>query len=207
MEKLKIIDKWSDVTLAQYLQIIDIANEEGDEIEKDVKIISVLYGLDEKSIWDMAVEEVNKIKSSLAFISTPPKGDKKKYTTLKLGEEKYNVCTDLNKFSYAQYVDFQTYYKKENNIVEVLSVIVVPDGKKYGEYNIEEVREKLKALDVQTAVGICTFFFNCLTELVRSTLKYLEQKMKMMKTLTKGEKKKELQKIEAQMQAMKVIIG
>ena len=136
MEKLKIIDKWSDVTLAQYLQIIDIANDEGDEIEKDVRLISVLYGLDEKSIWDMAVEEVNKIKSSLTFISTPPKGGKKKYTTLNLGDEKYNVCTDLNKFSYAQYVDFQTYYKKENNIVEVLSVIVVPDGKKYGEYDI-----------------------------------------------------------------------
>ena len=203
----KIINKWSDVTLTQYLQIIDIANEEGDEIEKDVKIISVLYGLDEKSIWDMEVEEVNKIRTSLAFISTPPKGDKNKYTTLKLGDQKYNVCTDLNKFSYAQYVDFQTYYKKENNIVEVLSTIIVPDGYKYGEYDIEAVRKKIKTLDVQTAVGICTFFFNCLMELVRSTLKYLEGKMKIMKTLTKGEKKKELQKIETQMKAMKAIIG
>lgn len=199
--------KWSDITLSDYDRILEIAKSEDDDLNKDVKVISLLYGLEEKEIWNLPVDDVADYKAGIAFLAEPMQANPKKCVKIHIADEDYRVCTDLSKFTYAQYVDFQTYWKKENNLPDVLTTIVVPEGKAYGEgYDIAEFREKImNNLDIETATSICSFFLKSLVNLLKTSLQSLEKKTKMMKSLPIKKQKEERESLKEALRQVEII--
>ena len=203
---------WGDVSIADYFKIIDIANDEAIEgIAKDVEIIALLYGLDVNEVWDMSVSEVNQYRAAIEFISNPPVPTKASIKAINVNGRKCTVYTDLNNFTYAQYVDFQEYWRKPNNLVDVLSVLIVPDGEKYGKYDVVEFKRDIeKYINVELATTICSFFLKSLMKYLKHSLQYLEKQVKIMKAmpLKKTEKEKEtLREAMERITEIKYIVG
>ena len=67
---MKIKDKWSDVTIAEYERIVYIINCTDDEIERLTGVISVLSGVDEDEIADMPIAEIARIGKKLDFLNS-----------------------------------------------------------------------------------------------------------------------------------------
>lgn len=199
--------KWSDITLSDYDRILEIAKSEDDDLNKDVKVISLLYGLEEKEIWNLPVDDVADYKAGIAFLAEPMQANPKKCAKIHIADEDYRVCTDLSKFTYAQYCDFTVYWKKENNLVDVLSAILVPEGKTYGEgYDINEFKQKIKEnLDIVTASSICSFFLKSLVNLLKTSLQSLEKKTKLMKSLPIKKQKEERENLKEAIRQTEII--
>lgn len=203
---------WDNIVLRDYFEIIRIAQEDKpDAMDKDVDLIAYIYDVDPQAIWDLPVMEVNELRQSLAFITVNPKAKSNKITKLTIGETTYKVCDKLEDFSYSQYVDFQQYWKKPDNMVDVLSVLIVPEGYKYNSgYDVREVKEQiLNNVSVVTATTICSFFLKSLLRYLRSSLKSLERKVKVMKNMPLPKKKEEaeaMKKAMGQLQAMEFIL-
>lgn len=195
---IKVKEKtWDDITINLYRQIGEICTDnETDDVTKDVELIGLLFGIDEKEIWDMAVEEVAQYKGAMNFLTTPVGKTPRKIDKVNIRDTVYEVCTDLQKFTYSQFVDFQSYWAKgDDNITDVMSVLLVPEGHKYGSgYDIKQLKKDIdENMSIATATSVAAFFLTSLVKSLEHSLRYLEKKTKIAKSLPikKSQKEKE----------------
>ena len=160
---------WQQVTLSDYQKMNEIITDEFDSDEiKHIRIVALLCGVDEDEIWNLTPYEVNLLRAQILFIKTPPEPGEKMVKNLVLGGKKYHINYNVNKMTYAQFVDFSTFYQKHSEkeaegtyIPSVLATLLIPDGKEtYNKgYDIEEVINDVREnLTVQMAVDIIYFF-------------------------------------------------
>lgn len=192
------ITGWESITVGEYKEIVSLAKEydgRNDDITFKVVVLSNLYGVKEDEIWDLGLDKAGNLMETISFMVTPPQSPSRKTDKVRLGDRVYTVASNLNNFTYAQYVDFQNYYREEENLTDVLSVLLIPEGMKYGrDYDLEDVKKDIdENLPITTALSITGFFLNSLFNSIKHTLQYLEKKTKMMKSLPmkKTEREKE----------------
>lgn len=158
---------WKDINVDTFQKISKIntnATDGVDMLDSNVKLLSILCECSEDDIERLGVKEFTKLLRQISFLSSMPKVKvKDKY---KINGHKYELYLTLQKMNVSQYIDFQNYYK-EGNIVDILSVFLIPKGKKYGEYDIDEVKDDIRKMSVVDGYSICFFFtllFQALTE-------------------------------------------
>ena len=154
---------WSQVTLNEYSKIMDVISDEAlSDSEKDIAIIAILAEVPEDDIWNLSVSEVKKLKEDMLFLGNNiTDGKVQKYKKIKIGEWECNVLQDLQKMSYAQFVDFQTFIRDlDNKKAEVLSIFFIPVGHRYCEgYDVRALQNaKNECVSVETYRN-CWFFF------------------------------------------------
>lgn len=189
------INSWENITIAKFREIVSIAkDEELNEQEKDIKLIALINDMTEEEVWNTQINEISKLKENLQFLNEEPKAKDKKYKTYVINEMIYDVITDMNKFTYGQYMDFQTHYQEEDNIAKVLSVILVPKGHKYGDgYDLVELMQEIdESVNIIDAKSLCFFFVKSLQNLIKSTLDYLEKVAKGKTITTLNKEKREM---------------
>lgn len=196
--------EWSSVSIDLYKKIAEAQAENVDEMTKEVIILSLLCECSEDDIWNLNINQVNELRSQLQFLS---KLDFKKdvnYKSLKVGDVECDITTDLNKFSYGQYVDFQTYFPQDDNIANLLSTILIPKGKKYNDgYDIGEFTNSIKKnVDIVTANSICFFFLKKFVISMQHMNLYLLGQLTWKKILTK-KKNPMYQKIQTAIESSK----
>lgn len=192
---------WNDITISLYQSIVDITSSELSDGEKEIAVISLLSGIPEQEIYDMDVKDVIEYTSQLHFLNDFKFNESWKSKKIVINNNQYQIEPDLTRFTYSQYVDFQSYWAlKDNvkNLANLLSVFIIPKGKKYNtDYDIKEViREIEEYLPITTANSILFFFLNYCLILIRNTKICLNWKLKMMTN------KKNKQKMEKLKQAM-----
>lgn len=192
---MKKVNSWKDISIAKFREIVSIAKEEElSEQEKDIKLLAIVNGITEDDVWNTQISEMSQLKDNLKFLNEAPKAEDKKFSTYTINEKEYDIITDMNKFTYGQYIDFQTHYQDNDNISKVLSVILVPQGKKYGDgYDLVELMTEIdNNVNIIDAKSICFFFVKSLQNLIKSTLDYLEKvaKGKTITTLSKTKREK-----------------
>ena len=101
-------NNWGQLPVGTYNKCKKIVNdEELDEVEKNVKLISLFTDIDEDTVWSSSLGEINDLVNKLGSMTMP-----KKYAsnlkTINIDGKTYNVSQDLTNFTYAQFVDFQT---------------------------------------------------------------------------------------------------
>ena len=163
MLKFKI-NSWLDASIADYEKIMEIGTDKTlSEAEKDIALIAYLAEVPEEEIWDLPIEEVRKLREKLLWISTNYNYPKKEfnYKKIKIGDTTCKILTDLQKMTYAQFVDFQTYIKDmEHKRAEILSVFFIPEGHKYGDgYDIVALQKEIREKVGITVFSQCFFFF------------------------------------------------
>lgn len=171
---MKIKQKWSDISIAEYESIVDIINSTDDEIERLTGVISVLSGVDENDIADMPIAEIARIGRKLDFLNSFDFNRNATYKSLVIDGE--TLVLAVKDMSVAQYVDFQATWSAESkDLARIISICYVPKGKTYNkDYDIEELIEKIRnnvSIDKANSIGF--FLLKKLNGLTNFTLRFL----------------------------------
>lgn len=191
--KLKY-NNWSDISIKKFDEIKKaLKTNFNKELEANLAMLSILCDVDVEEIENLPLVEFSKLVSQTEFLKEMPQVDiKEKYM---INGHKYVLCANVAKMTTAQYIDYQTLVKNaDKNVKELLAVFLIPEGKKYGDYDLEEVIDEIyNYLPIAAARAICFFFTLVLQSLTKATLISLERKTK--KELKKAKTKEEREKI------------
>lgn len=170
---------WENISIKTFDEIKKALNTNiNNELEANLAMLAVLCDADIQEIENLPLTEFSRLLKQTDFITKMPKVDiKDKYV---INGKKYNVCLGVNKMTTAQYIDYQTFGKDiEGNLKNLVSVFLIPEGKKYGEYDLEEVIDELyNNMPIADAYSVCFFFTLQLQSLTKVTLSYLERKIR-----------------------------
>ena len=173
---MKIIDNYRDLPIGLYLEICDIDRREDlEDINKQVSIISVLTGMAEEDIYNLPLEEYRQLAAKSQYLRHPYEGEILTAKNYIVGKFTLVPIEDYRKITTAQYIDFQTFAKDaERNIVEILSCMLIPKGKKYNQdYDAIEVQNALREhLCVADALSLLAFFFVQYRQSIKDSLTY-----------------------------------
>lgn len=171
---MKIKDKWSDVTIAEYERIVETIKSTDDEIERLTGVISVLSGVDEDEIADMPIAEIARIGQKLDFLNSFDFNKNATYKSLVIDGE--TLVLAVKDMSVAQYVDFQATWSAESkDLARIISICYVPKGKTYNkDYDIEELIDKIRNnVSIDKANSICFFLLKRFAKLTNYTVRFL----------------------------------
>lgn len=168
-----MIDNYNDLKIGKYLEILDTCKVGGDELDTQVKLIAALSGKTEAEILNMPITEYSAMARSASFLSRAPELPEKPAKVYEVGGFRLVPVMDAGKITAAQYIDFQTLAKqKDGKVVEILSCLLVPEGKRYNEgYDIADVQKAIREeMSVADAMGTYAFFLNSCRKLTRASL-------------------------------------
>lgn len=182
-----IVKDWKDVTLGIWQRMNEISQRE-DEIQRIVGFVALFNNMTEDDVLAMPLDEFKERMKELAWMNVPPEIEqpKEEYT---INGKQYVLTMNFHKLTTAQYIDFQSYTKSED-YSQMLSVFLIPKGKKYGEgYDVFETQQDLKQMPVGEVLGLMGFFIVLYRSWSAALLKYSSR---MLRKAAKREKSKEL---------------
>lgn len=170
-----MINNWNNLPLGEYLEILKVAaDEQTEDIEKQVSYIAILADMSEEDVLAMAIAEYTKLAEQMQFLLEPAPDYKGKITDrINIGQNRYRLTTDYRQITTAQYIDFNHYARTaKDNIVELISVFLIPDGKSYNNgYDILDVQRDIRdGLNVPLANAMVAFFLSRLRISIKATL-------------------------------------
>lgn len=190
-----MIDNYNKLTIGKYQEVLEAIRDYEDEHERNTALIAVLSDQEPDEVLNLSLSEYKARVDGLRFLLEEPVQApiKNRY---RIGNMELDLCADLSKLTAGQYIDYQTFIKDvEKNMVELLSVFLIPKGKKYGDYDMGEVHEAIREnLSICDALGLSAFFLALSQALIESTLTSLIRRMKKMKR--KAKTPEERQKLE-----------
>lgn len=206
---MKIIDNYRDLPIGMYLEICEIDRRTDiEELHKQVMILSLLSGRAEEDIYNLPIADYKELAIKTNFLLKPYEGEVLRAKTYVLEGWVLQPVEDYRKITTAQYIDFQTFAKDaEKNIVEILSVMLVPKGKKYNQdYDVVELQQILRrTLSVADALSLFAFFFVQYQQSIKDSLIFSrEAAMKLRDTEKKRRVLKEIQKQEVRLKNLGV---
>jgi hypothetical protein len=166
----KEIQSWQSLTLRQYIQIIDIIeNENLSLIDKQVKILCQLEGKEESDFDRVKYLDFIKIAAEkTSFLKKLP--ELKAVDEINVNGQKFVFVHDLFELTAGQFIDINQFSGKVNELHKAASVFFLPvKGKRilnYGEEPFEKVAETLldaKFIEIQ---GCLVFFYQLLINFV-----------------------------------------
>lgn len=188
-----MINSYDKLTVGKYLEIKEILEDGGEELDKNVRLIAVLGDFDEEDVLEFSLTTFNRYIQSLSFLLEQPK-PRPVSTTYVLAGQKLEAVLDVESLTMSQFIDYQTFIKDDNKIVELLSVFLIPKGKTYNkEYNIIEVQKLIRDnLSILDAMGLSAFFLTWYQALCQVTVTSLVKRMKKMMKKEKNEERKKM---------------
>lgn len=195
MKQTKHLTTWSDITLEQYKQMIDVYELKLDELNTVMEIMKVVCG---EEVENLPLAEYKGMLNQLDFLNTdiPEIKPKSKYI---IGGKEYICNLDLSKITGSQYIDYSTYIKNNKDVEgypELLSVFLVPKGSNYndGTYDINELKLNVPNMLLIDVKAIAFFLQKQYKALLSITVDYSISVMKnMMKKETDPQKKIQIQ--------------
>lgn len=158
---IKIIDNYRSLPVGKWLEILELSKDESvDALEQQVKTIAILTGLSEGEVLDLPLLEYRELAGKTKFLEKGYDGQLMTAKSYGLAGMVLIPVKDFAKITTAQYVDFQTFSKDDKYIVECLSTLLIPKGKKYNDgYEITEVHKAIREhLSVADVLSLSAFF-------------------------------------------------
>lgn len=201
----KMITDYKNLTINKYLEIKDILNDDGGELNIQSRIISCLADMDLDDVLNLSLTRYNELAQKTAFLMEKPKLTGRIPNKLNINGRECTITKNVNKLTAAQYIDYQTLTAQEDSdkyIAAVIACFIVPVGFTYGDgYDVQEIAEWLgDNLSILDALNVCFFFRKKYLDLIKRTLVYLELRMRMIRT------KKETPEIQMKMKELKKMI-
>lgn len=161
---IKIIDNYRSLPVGKYLEICKLSRDESiDELEQQVKTISILTGLSEDEVLALPITQYKEFAGKTKFLEREYDGKLQVAKSYCLNGMELIPVKDIAKINTAQYVDFQTFSKQGDMFtVETLSTMLIPKGKKYNDgYEITDVHKAIKEnLSVADVLSLYAFFLS-----------------------------------------------
>lgn len=201
MAHASIIDNYADLPVGLYMEILATSRADMEDIDKQVRIISLLSGMPETQVLTLTIPEYKEYAAATEFLTEPcPEG--RVARSYRLGSLDLVPTSDLAKITAAQYIDFQTLSKGgDEKTVELCSVFLVPKGHKYADgYDIADVQDAIRRhLSVKDVVTLAAFFLRKYAESMIYSLTFCKREIRRMKD---EKKKAELEARMAETEAM-----
>ena len=141
---------WYDITIGKFNLIKDL---DLTDIEGQIRMIEVITGED---LDNLPLTQLRGLTEQISFLSEsiPETLVKSHYD---LNDHAYDCRTNIAEMSVSQYMDF-TNLSKENDLIKILGVFLIPEGKSYGEYDIEQVYKDIECMSIVDAYAVFNFF-------------------------------------------------
>lgn len=201
---------WKDVTIDEYFDLCErLSDDTLTDYEKIIIKISFITGKSEDEIWNLTWTEFRELQVEALWMDEFNINENVKFKSIEINKQKYSIDTNLQNFTVAQYIDFQTFFpkRKENQriIGNILACFIIPQGKKYAEdYDIKELVDNINSnLDIMTANEILFFFLKQYLISIRATANYFNWVLKRMKKKSKN--KEEMEKLEMEWEKVKKV--
>lgn len=178
---------WKDITVDKYLQMQAV--DEEDDTYREIAYMAILLDKTEDELLDMPLTKFQKLRQECEWVNTAPKVSPHLPKKIKINGVKCEVVKSVTKLTTAQFIDYNN-YAAEQMVPEMLSVFIIPKGKKYGDYDLDKHIEGIRNMSLETALGILYFFQKRFLQYTNSTLFYLRIKLK---NLMRKAKNKEVQ--------------
>lgn len=175
---------WKDITVEQFLEIQKL-KETNTEEDFAINVVSYLFNCDADKI--PISDYLYKIKE-LEFLANNFK-EKKVQKEYIINNRKYQLVYSLDEITTAMYFDFANYAKEKDNMVDVLSIVLIPSNHKYSDgYNMEQTKADIRSMPIEDANAIYAFFLRIYQRFVKVLTKYMMRQLKMTKEITTEEK-------------------
>lgn len=173
----KIYDSWGQLTVRQYDEIVHIQKEHPDDSAK--YIVEYLYNVDNAD--NLPLHEYGCYVANLRrFLPHPI--DKARLTPnaeYEVHGRKYRVDITPSAFTVAQYIDFTNYTQRQATLNDLLSVVIIPDGKQYNDgYDMRQAKEDIGDLPLEVGFAVLGFFGRWSKASIRTFLRFLTKTMK-----------------------------
>lgn len=201
---------WRDVTIDEYFDLKDRLDDVQEETDKVVVKISFANNISEEEVWDKTINEFRRLQVEALWMDEFNISEDIKFKNIEINGEKYTVDVNLQNFTVAQYIDFQTFFPKrktnERILGNILACFIIPRDKKYASgYDIKKLVDDINSnLDILTANEILLFFLKQYLISIRATANYFNWIMKRMKRKSKN--KTEIIKMEKEWNQIKETI-
>lgn len=166
---------WDNISVGEFVEIKAILDDDSRAFdEKQIALAALLKGISEDELLTMPLDEAREAFALANSLDSPPKRSRIR--------QLYRVgawtlrATEAKDMTVAQWVDFQTFGRDmEKNIVEILSVALVPDKKTYNTgYDIEALKRDIRnKMMLPDALAVCFFFQRKWLKLMQRSLTYL----------------------------------
>ena len=179
-----MITTYEALTMGQYQEIDRITRDPArEELETQVGILAILTGKTEPELLRLPLAEYTTLAGQSAFLREPLAQVPKVRREYECGPFKLRPAKDYTRLTTGQYIDFQGFTKNELDFCGLLSVLMVPAGKTYGEgYDPLEVREAIRDhLPMPDGMALIAFFLRKYAALIRASLTYSENALQRVK--------------------------
>lgn len=186
---------WDDITISQYQQITAISDMKCDEIDKVIKLLSIIEGNTEDHYLDMEYLDFIECSKRLEFMSTEFKPRIPNGGTYTIDGITYEMVSNPGKLTTGQFIDYEnTISSQPVDIAMLCAIFCLPKGKKYGDgYDPLELRDKFNnSFKMVDAAGIAFFLEKRLQVSLKTILRSLCKKMKKEEKNLTPEKKERL---------------
>ena len=179
--EINVPSSLSEITLEQYQKFAKVNTEENQDTSFLMhKMVEIFCNLE---LRDIAKIKYNYIKSVLSTINDAFDVDHKLITTFKLDGVEYGFIPVLDEMTLGEYIDLDTNFSDWQNMHKAMAVLYRPiefkKGERYTikEYTAKEDAMKMKQMPLDIVMGCMSFFLTLNSELLTTTLNYLEKTM------------------------------
>lgn len=175
--EIEVYESWEQLTVDQFEDICELQKAHPKDSAK--YIVEYLYDVEDAD--NLPLPQYSCYVAGLRkFVGEPVLKNKltpnAAYT---LNGKVYRVDISPTAFTVAQYTDLTDYLKRNASLRDLLSVVVVPDGKLYNEgYDMEEAKADLGTLPVTAAFAVVGFFARWSKASIQTFLRYLTKTMR-----------------------------
>jgi hypothetical protein len=177
--ELNVPTSLNEITLGQYQKFLVTKEGSNDEEFVAQKMIEIFCGIELKEIAKMKLTDINDLILHFTKIfDVKPKFQ----PTFKIGTQEFGFITSLEDISFGEYVDLENNLLKWDTYHKAMAVMYRPITLKFkNQYKIadyepnKEIQDLMKFAPVDIAIGSSVFFWNLGSDLLQSSLSYLEK--------------------------------
>ena len=183
-------DNLSETTVHQYMKLSKIQEDNPDAVEFQLlKMVQIFCNLKQRELVNIPVFEMEKIAEILKGMLEATPEFKQRFM---LNGVEYGFIPNLNKMSYAEYMDLSNYLNDNQSLDRFMAVCYRPvtesikDMYKIEDYDgSDKLYLEMRNAPLDVAIAAKVFFWNLAEELMQSIQNYLtkEEMMRMQDTL------------------------
>ena len=112
------------------MPILTNPNKDWTELDKEVKLLTIVTGLTEYQIDSLGVKELKELRSELAFLDEPIEGQPVDY--IKTNGKQYRINYDIKNMPFARYIESKVFSKDTvANLHKIAASMIIPQKKNW----------------------------------------------------------------------------
>lgn len=112
------------------MPILTTPNKDWTELDKEVKLLTIVTGLTEYQLDSLGVQDLKELRKELAFLDEPIEGQPVDY--IKTNGKQYRINYDIKNMPFARYIESKVFSKETvANLHKIAASMVIPQKKNW----------------------------------------------------------------------------